>query len=407
MQVLEKLANERGDPFGAEPEFTAEQAVLPAISLVIPTRNEAANISELVRRIDAVAPDLPMEIIFADDSTDDTPAVIEAVSGVASREIRLLHRSPETRIGGLGGAVIAGMRIARAPWVCVMDADLQHPPEMIPRLFATATADDVDLVVASRYGGGGDADSFNPIRAAVSQGSTVAAHLIFPQRLKNVTDPMSGFFLVRRTAVDLDTLQPCGFKILLEIIGRTPGLRVASVPFHFGERFAGESKASLTEGWRYLKLLVGLRFSPATMRLIRFGMVGVSGLVVNSLVLAFATEYLGLFYLYSLLIATQCSTLWNFLLSEYWVFGRDQQRGRLNRGALFFVMNNLALGLRGPMVYVLTSVLSVNYLVSNVVSLLILMLLRFALADRVIWGAPKAASSYAAVPATTEGGIVQ
>jgi dolichol-phosphate mannosyltransferase len=406
MQVLDKLATERGNPFGAEPEFASERAVLPVISLVIPTRNEADNIHELVRRIDAVEPDLPMEIIFADDSTDDTPALITAVAGVASREIHLLHRTPETRIGGLGGAVIAGMRIARAPWVCVMDADLQHPPEMIPRLFATAAADDVDLVVASRYGSGGDADSFNPVRAAVSQGSTLAAHLLFPHRLKNVTDPMSGFFLVRRTAVNLDALQPCGFKILLEIIGRTPGLRVTSVPFHFGERFAGESKASLTEGWRYLKLLAGLRFSPATMRLIRFGLVGVSGLVVNSLALAFATEFLGLFYLYSLLIATQCSTLWNFLLSEYWVFGQDQQHGRLSRGALFFAMNNLALGLRGPMVYTLTSVLGVNYLVSNVVSLLILMMLRFALADRVIWGTPKA-SSYATVPATTEGGVLQ
>jgi putative flippase GtrA len=163
----------------------------------------------------------------------------------------------------------------------------------------------------------------------------------------------------------------------------------------------------MAEGWSYLKLLVGLRFTPATMRLVRFGLVGVSGLVVNSLVLAFATEGLGIYYLYSLLIATQCSTLWNFLLSEYWVFGRDERRGRLSRGGLFFAMNNVALGLRGPMVYVLTSLLSVNYLVSNVVSLLVLMLLRFALADRVIWGTSKAASSYATVPATTEGGVIQ
>jgi dolichol-phosphate mannosyltransferase len=375
---------------------TDAQRQVSVVSVVIPTRNEAENIAELVRRLMAVAVDLPMDVIFVDDSTDDTPAVIQTVGNAVALPIHLLHRPPDRRVGGLGGAVTEGIRVARAPWVCVMDGDLQHPPEMIPQLLAEARHKEADLVVASRYCQDGDAESFNLIRSTVSRSSTLAARALFPRRLKDLSDPMSGFFMVRQKAIDLDALRPCGFKILLEIVGRTPSLRLASVPFHFGERFAGESKASMQEGLRYLRLLLGLRFSPSTVRLARFGIVGASGVLVNSLVLAFATEILGLFYLYSLLIATQGSTLWNFSLSEFWVFGKAGGRGLLSRGALFFAMNNLALLMRAPLVYTMTSALGINYLASNIASLILLMLMRFALADRFIWAAPEPARAYSA-----------
>jgi dolichol-phosphate mannosyltransferase len=209
-----------------------------------------------------------------------------------------------------------------------------------------------------------------------------------------VTDPMSGFFLVRRNAINLDVLQPNGFKILMEIIGRSPGLRTTEVPFEFGTRHAGESKASLREGLRYLQLLLGLRLDAGVLRLARFGLVGISGLVVNALVLGFATEVLGIFYLLSALIATQGSTLWNFGFSEAWVFGhRHSAQGRLRRLAMFLVMNNAAFGLRGPMIIALTSILGIHYLASNLISLVALMVLRYAVADRFIWGSPTLAPS--------------
>jgi len=370
---------------------TIETKREPLISIVVPTRNEAGNIAELLRRIEGVALELPVEVVFVDDSTDETPAVISAEALKPNRNVRLLHRPPEQRMGGLGGAVIEGFRLARAPWVCVMDGDLQHPPELIPQLFEEAEQSAADLVVASRYCDNGGAESFGLFRSLFSRGSTVVAHALFPNRLRNVTDPMSGFFLCRRQAIDLDVLRPCGFKILLEIVGRTPGLAISSVPFHFGERFAGDSKAAPVEGWRYVRLLAGLRFSSVSGRFVRFGLVGVSGLVVNTLLLAILTQSLGIFYLYSLLLATQGSTLWNFCLAEFWVFGRHNTRGRRSRAALFFAMNNIALLMRGPLVFAMTSALGINYLVSNVTSLLALMILRFALADRLIWAQPKAA----------------
>ena len=116
-----------------------------------------------------------------------------------------------------------GLRAARAPWVCVMDADLQHPPELITALLEQAEARDLDLVVASRYCEPGERNGFGWARAMASHSSTTVARLLFPQRLREVTDPMSGFFLVRRDAIALDDLRPRGFKILLEILVRQPG----------------------------------------------------------------------------------------------------------------------------------------------------------------------------------------
>lgn len=362
------------------------QPVVPALSVVVPTRNEAGNVAELTRRLGAAAGQLPMEVIFVDDSTDETPEAIAALDAQQNRSIVLHHRPLEQRSGGLGGAVVEGLRLAKAPWVCVMDADLQHPPEIVPSMLDQAERTKADVVVASRYCGDGDAESFSRVRATISRGSALAAHLLFPRRLQGVTDPMSGFFLVRRSAIDPDLLKPNGFKILLEIIGRTPGLRVAEVPFQFGTRYAGESKASLQEGIRYLQLLVGLRFAVDVFRFVRFGLIGTSGLFVNMFLLGAATEWLGIFYLLSAILATQGSTLWNFLLTENWVFSNEnRQFGRTHRAAMFFAMNNAALLLRVPMLFVLTSLLGMQYMLSNLVSLVALMVLRYVTADRFIW----------------------
>jgi glycosyltransferase involved in cell wall biosynthesis len=349
------------------------------LSIVVPTKNERGNILRLIERLEAVLPTVAMEIIFVDASSDGTAEAVEEAAGHSKREIVALRQASNRRIGGLGGAVVQGVRAARAPWVCVMDADLQHPPELITALLEQAEARDLDLVVASRYCEPGERSGFGWARAMASHSSTTVARLLFPQRLREVTDPMSGFFLVRRDAIAVDDLRPRGFKILLEILVRHPGLRVAEVWFSFGQRHAGQSKATIREGLRYLSLLARLRFA-------RFGVVGITGLVVNTLVLALLTDVAGLFYLVSAVIATQASTLWNFCFTELWVFSdRDHKRGRANRMALFFLMNNTALALRGPLLVLLTSGLGIHYVVSNVISLVGLTLVRFALADTWIW----------------------
>jgi dolichol-phosphate mannosyltransferase len=360
--------------------------VVPALSVIVPTKNEAGNVAELTRRLGAAAGHLPLEVIFVDDSSDETPETIAALDAQPSRAIVLHHRPPEQRSGGLGGAVVEGLRLAKAPLICVMDADLQHPPELVPAMVDQAERTEADVVVASRYCEDGAADGLNHIRASISRGSSFAAHLLFPRRLHGVTDPMSGFFLVRRSAIDPDLLKPNGFKILLEIIGRTPGLRVAEVPFEFGTRHAGESKASLHEGYRYLRTLLSLRFATDAFRFVRFGLIGTSGLFVNMFLVAMLTEAFGIFYLLSAVLATQGSTLWNYALTEHWVFTNENRRyGKAHRAAMYFAMNNAALLLRVPMMFLLTSILGIQYMLSNLISLIALMVLRYATADRFIW----------------------
>jgi dolichol-phosphate mannosyltransferase len=363
----------------------------PRLSIVV-TTSRAESVELLVRRLEGVVDRLPLvylplEIILA--PTGDTALAISEIS--SALEVRLVHRTPAERAGGLGGAVVAGMRVARAPWVCVMDADLQHPPEVIEKLLRRALEPAVDLVVASRFCEGGEAgEGLSPIRMALSRLCSSTAALLFPRRLRGVSDPLSGFFLVRREALSLKRLRPTGFKILLEILVRTPALSVKEVPFSFGERNAGQTKASAGEAARYLSHLWKLRLGEVPRRFGRFGAVGATGLAVNMVLLAALADLVGLYYLAAAILATQGSTLWNFALTELWVFpDRDHRRQPLARLGLFLAVNNAALVLRVPLLFVLTSALGVHYLVSNLISLLSLTLARYALADVWIWARAK------------------
>src|SRR5688572_3320714 len=170
----------------------------PLLAVIVPTRNEVGNVAKLVARIEQAVDVRRTELVFVDDSSDETPAEIERVAREARIRVRMLHRTEEERIGGLGGAVAAGFRSIEATWACVIDGDLQHPPELIPDLIAKAEREELDLVVASRYSGDGDLGEFGHIRTLISRSFTIAARVTFPRRLRGVTDPLSGFFLVRR-----------------------------------------------------------------------------------------------------------------------------------------------------------------------------------------------------------------
>jgi dolichol-phosphate mannosyltransferase len=377
----------------ALPEHIGTRAnTSPFATVIVPTRNEAGNVPLLLQRLYPVLDRWPAEIIFVDDSDDDTPNIIRHESRASPLPVRLIHRNREEASGGLGGAVVAGMRAARGTWVVIMDGDLQHPPEVIPDLLREGIRSSRNMVIANRYCEGGSAGSFSFLRLCMSKGSTLAAKTFFPRRMRNVDDPMTGFFLVRRDALNIDDLHPNGFKILVEIVARTPNLRVGSVPFVFGERHAGTSKASLREGLRFLELLCTLRFGTSFTRFTSFSAVGISGLAVNTILLAFWTDMVGLYYMLSLVLAAQGSSIWNFLFSEHLVFRSIHRReGEVGRAAKFLIMNNIALLARGPIVFGLTSMLGVHYLVSNVLSMAVLLIVRYVLADSFIWKPRQAA----------------
>jgi putative flippase GtrA len=221
--------------------------------------------------------------------------------------------------------------------------------------------------------------------------------------LRQVSDPLTGFFLTRRAALNLEGLRPDGFKILLEILVSHPQLQVAEVPIQFGYRNAGESKASLRETLRFFRGLLRLRLGN-NRQFVKFLLVGASGLVVNSLVLWGFAELAALHYLLAAIIATQASTLWNFGWTESWVFGQRQtERPFLARLVSFLLMNNAMLLLRGPILTVLVSQLGMHYVPANLVSLFAMTVLRYLLADKWIWHKPRPAKLTPSKPTTSSG----
>ncbi|MEV4135814.1 glycosyltransferase [Dactylosporangium sp. NPDC049742] len=234
----------------------------PKATIVIPCRHEEENVGPLIDRLSAVLHDASYELLFVDDSDDER--TVDAIAAAAARlerddlRVRVFHRTGGQRAGGLAGAVVDGFRRARARKALVMDADLQHPPELVPAILAAL--DEHDLVMASRYREGGSSGGLDgPLRRLVSTGSTILARLAFPFALRGVTDPMTGFFAVRLDRMDTEKLRSRGFKILLEILARFPRLRRTELPLRFAERVAGTSKGDLRQGLLYLRQLPWLR----------------------------------------------------------------------------------------------------------------------------------------------------
>ena len=232
----------------------------PALSIVTPTRNEAENVIPLLAAIQsALGGGANIEVIFVDDSDDGTPFVVEKANELFPFPVSVVARPPARR-NGLGRAVVEGFQAARAPWVCVMDGDLQHPPEVISQLLDKARATGANLVVASRLTKGGSTHGLSFRRKLISYALAGVSRICFMHHVGHVSDPMTGFFLVQRSILNPADLQPEGFKILLEVLIRTPDLRVAEVPFEFGKRQAGESKANLREMLRLSRQMLRLTF---------------------------------------------------------------------------------------------------------------------------------------------------
>lgn len=232
------------------------------LALVVPTLHEAANIERILERIRSSLDllNIPYEIIIVDDdSQDGTSEVVRGISDADPR-VRLLVR---TGARGLGGAVVHGWEHSSAAVVGVIDADFQHPPELLPRLWK-AMESGADLALASRYAEHGSLRHWNPLRYALSR---LAIWLTWPIQKPaiHVRDPMSGFFLVRRDCIRDVHIETQGFKILLEILVRGNIQSVAEVPFSFGLRQAGSSKAGIREGLDYIRLL-GRLYRAAALR---------------------------------------------------------------------------------------------------------------------------------------------
>jgi dolichol-phosphate mannosyltransferase len=244
-----------GSATRSQPAAESQAGGQNKLALAIPTLREADNIGGLLTHIHSVLDPLGIDyeiLVVDDDSRDGTEEIVSAISREDPR-VRLLVRKGER---GLSGAVLYGWRQTDAAILGVMDADLQHPPELLPKLIEAIFAGN-DLAIGSRYTAGGQLGKWNPVRKLLSVAAIWATWPIQRAGIR-AHDPMTGFFLVRRECIDGIAFQPSGFKLLLEILVRGRLRSVAEVPLAFGNRNRGASKANFKVGWDYAKLLARL-----------------------------------------------------------------------------------------------------------------------------------------------------
>jgi dolichol-phosphate mannosyltransferase len=235
------------------------------VSLVIPTRHEASTIEAFLERTFQALDGIASEIIVVDDSDrDNTVEVLERVQARRPDHIVVLHR-PQGSVGDrtLGTAIVTGLQEARGTYACVIDADGQHPPEAIPQMLAAAQDTEADYVGASRYVTGGSAEGLEGTsRKLISIGLALTTRLAFLfTPIRTMTDPLSGFFLFRRSIAEHVELRPIGWKIGLEVLARCRPQRVVEVPYRFSPRAGGDSKATIAQGLQVLRHIVVLVLS--------------------------------------------------------------------------------------------------------------------------------------------------
>ncbi|MCW2363620.1 MULTISPECIES: glycosyltransferase family 2 protein [Sphingobium] len=297
--------------------------MLPAeLAIVVPTFNEAQNVALLADLVDKALPGVAWELVFVDDnSPDDTSGKVRALAQRDPR-VRVLHRFGRR---GLSSACVEGILATSAPYVAIMDADLQHDESVLKTMFERIRADDVDLVVGSRYVEGGGMGDWSESRQRMSQ---FATKLALKLTKTPISDPMSGFMMMRRDAFmrSLPNLSTVGFKILLDIAASAPTpLRVAEVPYTFRTRQFGESKLDSLVLWEYVQLLMDKAVGHIVpVRFLSFAMVGGTGVVVHFAVLTLLFVALGVSFAVAQTAATLVAITSNFLLNNMFTY-RDQR----------------------------------------------------------------------------------
>jgi dolichol-phosphate mannosyltransferase len=337
------------------------------ISIIIPTYNERENITPLVERLSRTLAGHKFEILIIDDnSTDGTIDVVSALS--TKYPVKAIVRASER---GLATAVLHGFKYAQGNIIGVMDADLQHPPEINADLLK-AIENGADMAIASRYIPGGGVPNWGLLRRIISKGASTIAHLFLPGSRK-VNDPMSGFFMFRGEGIDQVVFKPIGYKILLELLMIGKFKKVVEVPFIFEDRSSGRSKMKAKQQIDYLMHILSLmRRKGELTRLLKFILIGLSGVVVNEGILLLLTEFGGLKYYLSSILGIEASIISNFLLNDYFTFA-DRRTGKTGSFWARLLKFNLTCATGALIQYGLlllfTSVFGVNYLISNLIGI--------------------------------------
>jgi dolichol-phosphate mannosyltransferase len=310
-------------PFEGGGNIMDKETKKPDLSLVIPTYNEAANIGKVIKRVSTILSPLcrHFEIIVVDDQSSDGTA-------------QIVKKTARKKEKGLATAVMRGWEVARYDVLGVMDGDLQHPPEAMAGL--VRAIGDADIAVGSRNVSGGGVTEWSIVRRVVSWGATLLATFILPETLHKVRDPMSGFFLLKSSVIKNVSLNPIGYKILLEVVSRG----------RFNERKSGSSKAGPKIYWEYLRHLFRLGYETGELyRPVKYFVSGLSGVLVTLSIL-FLLENLRINTSLAYAMAIESALISNFFVNDFWTFRDKVKGGRIGTGRFqrLFMYNIICFG---------------------------------------------------------------
>ena len=369
--------------------MTSRQKIL---SIIFPTFNEKGNVKILVEKITSSfqSKGYDYEIIFADDSNDDTPEIIKNEIKKDSR-IKLVNGPRK----GLAPAFIAGFKEASGKYICCIDADLQHPPEKVIELLEKALGTDSDIIAGTRYAKGGSAIGLGSLktcygvyRRAVSLGVKYFTQIIFMQTRKT-SDPLGGFFLFKKEIIEGVKLQPKGFKILVEILMRAKYSKVDEITYTFLPRENDDSKATIAQGLEFFNHLWFIfRTLPEAGRFLKFCLVGLSGVFVNLGILTLLVEIFhqdkdGIAYIIAILI----SILTNFSINSIFTYSdkRSESRRESIRRMIYYYLISGFVMLFNYAIYRFCLSFGIFYLLSAFIAIIFATGLNFVLATKLVW----------------------
>ena len=371
-------------------------------SLVIPTYNESQNIKVIVEQLSQILDEVlfsSYELIVVDDDSPDQTWKLAQQLIEQYPQLQVMRRQRER---GLSSAVIRGWQVSRGEVLGVIDADLQHPPEVLVNLI-NEIEQGADLAVASRHVEGGGVSDWGVLRRFLSRGAQTLGLIILPQVVGRVSDPMSGYFLVKRAAISEQNLHPKGYKILLEVLGRGDVRQINEVGYVFQERQEGESKVTRKQYVDYVHHLLRLRSRGRVARLrqkiqlpfvrfCRFALVGLSGVFVDMAIFYLLSDPTALAWgvTRSKVISAEVAIINNFFWNDLWTFGDLSQRQpswrkRLKRFIKFNLICLAGVVLNVLILNMLFNVFGVNRYVANLIAIAVVTLWNFWINLKLGW----------------------
>ena len=366
------------------------------LTIIPPTFNEKGNVKPLLGAIEKSFKnkEVQYEVLFVDDSSDETPEIIkEEIVRRKEMAIRMIHR-PKERRTGLATAFIEGFDDAKGTYICCIDSDLQHPPEAIVKLYEKAIEDGAEIVFGTRYVKGGSAEGLGSLktfygiyRRAVSIGLKYFTQILFiPAR--QTSDPLGGFFLLKKSILKDAKLYPRGFKISVEVLMRTKHNKVSEVPYTFRVRENDDSKATLKQGMEFFKHLWHIfKTVPEAARFLKFCIVGGSGVLVNLGILYGLVEFVNFGKNIAWAIAVVISIFTNYFLNSFFTYSdkKSETHNESMRRVIIYYLISFFTMFFNFLVYRSMMNFGFYYILSALGGIVAATILNFVLVTKLVW----------------------